>query len=78
MLFLPPCHLNGLSGVSVAVGVESPVPSPFFSGQARLHFLWPYQPLVSKIVTQPLGELNLTPPSPRPSILSAESNEKNN
>lgn len=42
MLFPPPCHLNGLSGVSVAECGE-PVPSPFFSGQVRLHFLWPYQ-----------------------------------
>ena len=42
MLFPPPCHLNGLSGVSVAECGE-PVPSPFLSGQVRLRFLWPYQ-----------------------------------
>lgn len=45
MLFLPPCHLNGLSQVSMAVHVESLSPVLFFSGQAQLHFLWPYQTL---------------------------------
>lgn len=69
------CHLVVLVEVSVAVRVESL--SPVLFSQDKLNFTSSgfIKPFVSKIVTQPLGELNSTLP---PYILPAESNEKNN
>lgn len=74
MLFLPPCLLNDLSGVSVALRVESLSPVLFFS-QDKLNFTSSglIKPFVSKIVTQPLGGWN---PLLLPYIPPAESDEK--
>lgn len=76
VLFLPPCLLNGLSGVSVALRVESLSPVLFFfPPQDKLNFTSSglIKPFVSKIVTQPLGGWN---PLLLPYIPPAESDEK--
>lgn len=53
--------------------------NPFFSGQAQLHFLWPYQTLCFQNCYSATCRVGLdSHPYPHPYILLAESNEENN
>lgn len=73
MLFLPPCHLNGLSGVSMAVYAECLSPALFSQDKLEFTSSGLIKPLVSKTVSHLGSWTRLLPPN----ILPAESNEKN-